>query len=213
MCKVSFFSAVRQHKSRLQRSCCCRHKPAEAQLTILDIFNVISYHTSVNRQTLHRVANHMPSCVFFFFFFYVFRMSDSLAQWEKKRNDTKQSRWQRSAGHHGTATVWVSARAPFRASDIRWSGSVLDGKTSSSGWYRSVLYSAFSSFVFFTSRSKWKQRFLCGCARLIIGELRLWGRLLDLVIGRLNISWYPFSKMALLKLRQKEERADVEQIR
>lgn len=122
MCKVSFSSAARQHESRLQRSCCHR-EPAEAQLTILDVFSVISYHTSANRSTWHCLANHTnaPLCMFFFIFFlfYVFRVSDSLALSERKRSDTKQSVWQRSAGHRGTATVWVSARAPFRTSEVR----------------------------------------------------------------------------------------------
>lgn len=117
MCKVSFSSAARQHESRLQRSC-CRREPAEAQLTILDVFAVISYHTSANRRASHCLANHTnaPLCVFFFTFFpfYVFRVSDSLALSERKRNDTKQSVWQRSAGHRGTATVWVAARAEVR---------------------------------------------------------------------------------------------------
>lgn len=61
MCKVSFSSAARQHESRLQRSYCC-HEPAEAQLTILDVFSVISYHTSANRRAWHCLANH-TNCV------------------------------------------------------------------------------------------------------------------------------------------------------
>lgn len=47
---------------------------------------------------------------------------------------------------------------------------------------------------------------------LYIGELWLWGRLVSFVIQRLNISRYPFSKMALLKPKQREK-ADVQRIR